>query len=100
MAPDTGAAVLSPETLKKCPKNKGRKSALFPIALIGGRDIRPQARVLDPELRRAILETETHLLPDNDLSLVPLSASSKITTCTADTYADPGPIPEFLRRRP
>jgi hypothetical protein len=97
MARDTGAAVLSPETLKKCLKNKDSESALFPTDLIGSGDLRPQTRALDPELRKAILESESRPLPGKTPQFGDAIPSDWRPTGTG---ADMPDLPAFLRRRP
>jgi hypothetical protein len=85
---------------KEVPVNGGSKHA--PLDLVGGGRRWSGALRLEPELRQEIVDTEISanrniwpLVGDGE---VLLTASPKIRECGADTYLDPGPTPDFLRR--
>jgi hypothetical protein len=82
------------------PVNGGSNHA--PLDLVGGGRRWSGALRLEPELRQEIVDTEISanrniwpLVGDGE---VLLTASPKIRECGADTYLDPGPTPDFLRR--
>jgi hypothetical protein len=103
MAPglsDIGPPGFVTPNAKEVPVNGGSKHA--PLNLVGGGRRWPSTLPLEPGLRQEIVNTEIganrNIRPLVGDGEVLLTASSKIHECSADTYLDPGPIPDFLRR--
>jgi hypothetical protein len=97
------------ETLQKCPENGPSESAPigpadFPISLIGGYR-HPEAPALDPELRRAVLQVEARLLPDEapavpigTSDVVLIGAGTRLAFKASGPWSDVLDIPACLKR--